>query len=514
MKNFILTDFIFFISISYISTIIIIPFQTYNPFLTKNETLLNLIKNTSDKNLVNTISRNLVYINLNIGQNAQTISTFIEMTTTDLTIKDMAIKGRNKIGQIRNMNFTYRDNYLLKSIFRNVYYDSKISESYTFINECFYRIKDFLSIKNLCGNETIFFRQKNNINDKENIKTIDLYMRFQEMEEFDHRPAIIGFSYYNNFISELKEKHEINSYDFSFKYTNTKEESGELIMGDLPHIYDSDNYKEENLRSANIIKGPTVYWGINFDIYLSSKYKTKKDFILSVEEDGFFYIEEFFITGSQKYFTYIEENFFQKYIDKRICSKSFYNKAYYTESFFYFMCNIEDENKRKEFFDEFPDLIFSQRDMDYKFRLTAEDLFTIIPDGKRILFNVDFVYNRNKWILGKPFLKKYQLIFNSDSNTISYYINPNNKIINKEEGNKGGNGLKIFLIIFFVILAFIVGIVFGRALCIKYNRKLRANELEDNFSYIVNDRIKENENEATDINLKKDNYKSKYYCLN
>ena len=342
MKNFILTDFIFFISISYISTIIIIPFQTYNPFLTKNETLLNLIKNTSDKNLVNTISRNLVYINLNIGQNAQTISTFIEMTTTDLTIKDMAIKGRNKIGQIRNMNFTYRDNYLLKSIFRNVYYDSKISESYTFINECFYRIKDFLSIKNLCGNETIFFRQKNNINDKENIKTIDLYMRFQELEEFDHRPAIIGFSYYNNFISELKEKHEINSYDFSFKYTNTKEESGELIMGDLPHIYDSDNYKEENLRSANIIKGPTVYWGINFDIYLSSKYKTKKDFILSVEEDGFFYIEEFFITGSQKYFTYIEENFFQKYIDKRICSKSFYNKAYYTESFFYFMCNIED----------------------------------------------------------------------------------------------------------------------------------------------------------------------------
>ena len=178
------------------------------------------------------------------------------------------------------------------------------------------------------------------------------------------------------------------------------------------------------------------------------------------------------------------------------------------------MCNIEDENKRKEFFDEFPDLIFSQRDMDYKFRLTAEDLFTIIPDGKRILFNVDFVYNWNKWILGKPFLKKYQLIFNSDSNTISYYINPNNKIINKEEGNKGGNGLKIFLIIFFVILAFIVGIVFGRALCIKYNRKLRANELEDNFSYIVDDRIKDNENGATDINLKKDNYKSKYYYLN
>ena len=151
--------------------------------------------------------------------------------------------------------------------------------------------------------------------------------------------------------------------------------------------------------------------------------------------------------------------------------------------------------------------------MDYKFKLTAEDLFTIIPDGKRILFNVDFVYHSDKWILGKPFLKKYQLLFNSDSNTISYYIDDKNIDINKEKGTKKGSGWKIFLIIFLVLIAFGVGIVFGRALCLKYNRKLRANELEDNFSYNVDENIKANEDDTKDINIKSNNYKSKYYNL-
>ena len=513
MKKICFNNFIFFLLITYISSIIIIPFQTYNPLLTNNEELKQLIKNTPDKDLVNTLSRNLIYANLNLGQNIQTISAFFEMTTKYFAIRDKVVNGHYKIGKQRNNNFTYRDNYLINHDFRNTYYNSNISGSYRKINECYYDIKDFFTFKNLCGNETIFLRQKNNIKDKDNIIPIDFYIRFQQLEEFDHRPSIIGLNYYNNFISQLKQKREINTYYFSFNYTNEKKDRGELIIGDLPHIYDSDNYLDKNLRSAKIIKAPTIDWGVIFDIYLSDINQTKNDFILSVEEKGYFYIEEFFITGSQKYFTYIEDNFFKKYLDQNICTKTSHNKAYYLESFFYFICEIEDENKRKEFFNEFPDLILSQREMDYKFKLTAEDLFTIIPDGKRILFNVDFVYHSDKWILGKPFLKKYQLLFNSDSNTISYYIDEKNIDINKEEGPKKGSGWKIFLIIFLVLIAFGVGIVFGRALCLKYNRKLRANELEDNFSYNVDENIKANEDDTKDINIKSNNYKSKYYNL-
>ena len=103
-------------------------------------------------------------------------------------------------------------------------------------------------------------------------------------------------------------------------------------------------------------------------------------------------------------------------------------------------------------------------------------------------------------------MKKYQLIFNSDSNSISYYINEKDLDINREESNKKGNGWKIFLIVFLVLIAFAVGIIFGRAMCIKYSRKLRANELEDNFSYAVKDSKNINqENDLMYINFKNNN---------
>ena len=150
----------------------------------------------------------------------------------------------------------------------------------------------------------------------------------------------------------------------------------------------------------------------------------------------------------------------------------------------------------------------------HNFSLTSEDLFTKIPDGKRILFNVDFILNSNKWIIGKSFFKKYQLIFNSDSNLISYYVNPKDININREEentNNKDNKGIKMYIMIFLIILAFVVGIILGRVLCIKYNRKMRANELEDNFSYNTNDSLND-DNKQEFIN--NNNSKSKYYQLN
>ena len=499
--------------VSKILTIIIIPFQTYNPLLTKNNTLLELIKTSSDKSIVDTILRNLIYTNLNIGDNNQQISTFLEMRTKYFDIRDSSIHGLQKGMQIKNSNMTFNKNYLMKSIFKNIYYNSSESKSYKYVKDCYDFIFDFISIKNLCGNETVFLIQKNNIKDQEMIKPIDLYIKFKEKDYSDHRPGVIGFSYYSEFISELKERNEINKYDFSFKYTNTLEEKGELIIGDLPHMYDNDNYNETNLRTAKIIK-ETIKWDINFDIYIVPKNQSEKDFYFGIDETATFYIEEFFITGSHKYLNYIEENFFKKYQQKKLCKRNIHFKAYYEETFFHIICDINDGQTRKEFFDEFPILIFSQKEMFHNFSLTSEDLFTIIPDGKRILFNIDFILNSNKWILGKPFFKKYQLIFNSDSNLISYYVKPKDININREEeykNNKVGNGVKIFIIIFLIILAFVVGIIFGKILCNKYNRKMRANELEDNYSYNTNN--SNNDDNKTDL-INNNNSKSKYYQLN
>lgn len=56
---------------------------------------------------------------------------------------------------------------------------------------------------------------------------------------------------------------------------------------------------------------------------------------------------------------YIEENFFKKYIELKLCKKKTHNKAYYSETFFHFLCDTDNEKIRKEFFDEFPVLILS-----------------------------------------------------------------------------------------------------------------------------------------------------------
>ena len=54
-----------------------------------------------------------------------------------------------------------------------------------------------------------------------------------------------GLNYYNEFIHELKRRSEIKNYHFSFNYSNPLEEKGELIIGDLPHVYDSKNFEEK-----------------------------------------------------------------------------------------------------------------------------------------------------------------------------------------------------------------------------------------------------------------------------
>ncbi len=506
LENIFSKYFIFIIILPYISNIIIIPFQTYNPFIAKNESLLNLIKNASDKDIVNTITRNLIYSNFNIGENSQTVPTFIEMSTKKFVIIDLTIPKSNMnngIIGISNANFTYGNNFLLKDMYEKKFYNSNKSKSYIYIGKCYELIFDLFTKQNNCGNETIYLKQKNNINEKEIHKAINISLTFKELEYYDQRPAVLGFSYYNNFISELKEKSEINGYDFSFRYTNTLEDKGELIIGDLLHIYDSKNYDENTLRTAKINKESGKLWSINFDIYISNEYH------LEIDEIGSFFIEEYFMTGSYKYFEYIEKFFFKKYINEKKCGKYIHKKAYYTDNFYYFICNIEEEEKRKEFFENFPSLKLYQKEMNYNFTFNSNDLFTIIPDNKRILFNIDFIYNSKRWILGKPFFKKYQLVFNSDSNLIRHYVE--NIFENKEKNNKG-NSFKIILIIFLVIIAFLVGIIFGRALCSKFNRKIRANELEDNFTYIAKDNNKNND--LSEFNEKSFEYKSNYYNLN
>ena len=93
----------------------------------------------------------------------------------------------------------------------------------------------------------------------------------------------------------------------------------------------------------------------------------------------------------------------------------------------------------------------------------------------------------DKWVLGKTFMKKYQIVFNNDMKTIGFYLNKNKikKDINPDEIliSEDNNKYKYYcLIIFFIIFIFII-LYCLRSYCFKnriwiFKDKKTAEELE------------------------------------
>ena len=488
MQKVLIFLFLFIFTIRFNLSIIIIPFRTYNPLLSKDEKIINLVKNAKDIDIVDTLSKNLIYTNLSIGE-VNTIQTFISMETTEFYLKNLALENKTSPEEITGYpNYTYNDNYLLKNLFTLNYYNSSLSKTYKYVStieEDYYDIFSF--DKGLYANETFFFRKE-----KEVIRPINLLFTYRQSVRFDHRPGVIGLSIGNNdLIYQLKRDREINNYEFNIKYSDINEQKGEIIIGDSPHNYDKNNYNESDLRSAKVVKD--YYW--KWTLPISNIYIPEHNFMIQKYELGTFKIEEFFIEGTKEYFDIIQNIFFNKYIEEKICFIQKHKKSRLITEFYHFMCNIKDDNKRKEFFGNFPSLVFYQKEMNVNFTFDYRDLFTIFPDNNRILFNIEFDNEAQKWVFGKPFFKKYQLIFDLESKLIKYYIRTN-----EERNLNNTNSGKIAFIVFLVIIVFFLGVLVGKALCTKYNRKIRANELEDEFSYNSKNVEEENDMKSIDSN--------------
>ena len=478
-NNIILTNIILFlIIIKFSINIILIPFETYNPLLSNQKVILELIKNSKDIDIIDTLSKNLIYTNLSISKPSNKYQTFISLSSIEFYLKNLDMNDNTYPEEITGYyNYTYNDNYILKQFFKLNYYNSSLSNTYEYIadiKEDFYT--QFSFDKGVYANETFFFQTKNIISEKAIIKPINLIFTYRQSVRFDHRPGVIGLGVgKNDFLSELKDSHEINNYEFSLKYSDIVGEKGEIIIGDPPHAYDEDNYKEKNLRCAKIIKDHYFTWSLLFhNIYIHNN-----NYIFEKNQIAKFRIEEFFILGTKEYFDIIQNIFFNKYIDEKICYMGKHRKLPYSDDFYHFICYIKDYNKREKFLKNFPSITFFQKEMYHNFTLDSKDLFTIFPDGNRLLFNIEF-NNYNEWVFGKPFFKKYQLVFDMDSKLIKYYIKEDDEI----EKNRIRDG-KVLIIILLSIIIFIIGIFIWRILFCRNNRKIRANELEDNYSYIA-----------------------------
>ena len=198
------------------------------------------------------------------------------------------------------------------------------------------------------------------------------------------------------------------------------------------------------------------------------------------------------------------------------CFKGEFN---YNQKKYYFYCknNKEIINNIKN---SFPGFNFLSKYLEYNFYLEADDLF--LEKDNYVFCLLFFHYNEyieKNWVMGKPFLKKYQFSFNPDNKQIYFYSNKEEeKEENDEEEEKKGNdgeqnqknekidstgkiNITMLIVIIFaiiIVVSIICFILFKYYLSDKFNRKKRANELDDDYDYIEK---KENDNKNPNNNI-------------
>jgi hypothetical protein len=121
-------------------------------------------------------------------------------------------------------------------------------------------------------------------------------------------------------------------------------------------------------------------------------------------------------------------------------------------------------------------LSFFSKELNYNFSLSYKDLFYNF-NGKNYYLVIFPWFMGIKWRLGLPFFKKFNFVFDSDKKVIGVY----DKVleVNIILQNSWKNNLIVLL---FVIISFMAFFIYK--MYIHKPRKIRANELEDNYEYI------------------------------
>ena len=398
------------------------------------------------------ISTNLIMTELKIGTGPQTIKLRLEFDSYFFYIASQSSTSEIKFNE--NESKTYKiledkpiniENRELKAIYSSdyIYYNSNKQYNSTFL---LVTVKDYDKSGGLIGL---------NMEDEKEVKKYSKY----------------------NFINELKRINIINDYIFTIKYT--EKNSGNIIIGELPHNYNT-NYQKEDYKDTYVDFTENDYtWKLKLDeIYIAEENSEDKT-VVEQYAYGYFRIEKNLIGGTEKYRQALLKSFMTELISKELCFE-LTSGIYYS-----YYCKKEvDISKMKN-------LYFYNKKLDYTFELTYKDVFYYNEyDGYQyllIVFNVDIgdddIGYNEYWILGEPIFKKYQFIFNKNSKRIGIYTNINNKKNNNGISFWKKNKWYIILIILLVILCGVLGYMLFIFWKRRPKRKKIANELDDEFDY-------------------------------
>jgi len=385
--------------------------------------------------------------------------------------------------------------FISKKIYKNQNFinadDNKYSLNYLNIKEAFLINDSFklesaqinLSNTNLYINDNLSFFLVNEFNDSNLYEDAEIgFSRVEGNQSMDIKNDIDikGYSIEEkaNLIFQLKKKDLINSTLFSIKYNEEiSQESGEIIIGDYPHIYDPLHYSEKDLYSnkITIYTYPPYNWNSGFIEFI---YNNKSLIVTNIFQ---FSIDHGFIEAPmnvKKYF----ESFFNKYNDS--CIEDIVNNYHV----FYCKNNVIQNFKNISF--SFKNQQSYQPGFlnELKMEFDYKDLF--INENGIYYFQIIFSKSLD-WIFGKPIFKKNRIVFDQDKKMYGiykYYQKENNNeniIINNPNDNNSNNSkFIIFYVIIFISLLFVI--IESIFIIRKYLGNKRPNELKDENDYDMN----------------------------
>ena len=457
------------IKINSFSNIAVIPFKTYyyqNDILNSKFTPLDYYKLFHLSNIYLEIevgSKNIIQI-LSLFINIDDYIFYIEDNTDNINLNNnicrYSTKLSNSFKRLNSDNIIYGKTSFYGSDYFKIYTDLTKDKNEIIKMEFIYYKNNMKNISYACGKVGFLFPSD---------KKSDLWKR--------------------NFLNQINKGLNIRDYSFTLKYNNEQNNKNKDNLNSGLFIIGIESY-EKNISHNNdliIIYNKADQYGnkqkYSFEldnIYINNKYFSIGDTDIKVnlmpDIEGF----EF-----PKYiFNKLNEIYFNKYYNCNKCKKEIIDT-----SSKYIIIYCEDNKYNEKDISIFPEISLFKYKLGFNFTFTGEELF-YKKDNKyffKILFYLD--YFKKEFNLGRLFLKKYQVIFNPDSNYMAFYKN----IIIKEKNEiqKNNNLSSLLLRYFFIIFIFLsIGFFLGRKFCILRKNK-NAIELVDNDDYIDSFKIKE-----------------------
>lgn len=528
-KNIIILIILLLFSI--ISPHIVIPFkgndisQIYNKYKNNNKDFL--------EHFIMSTFYNQIYTVIGIGNPTQNVVLNIVPKQIDFTFNKMNclffdsniyidknnLSPNNKTFPINVTQIGYNKELSIRFKRSNISLSKSYTNNYYFPATDNLKLDDYRNVLTKFYNDTIIYpyAQDNLVNfsfiyEETNINSNDTMGKNEKEDE--QLCGSFGFTIFyqknnNKLIEQLKSSNITQNYYWSFNYTSL--DKGFIIIGILPHEYNPDKYDKDDLMETYTLMGDgDMQWGMDLNqiYFFSSKNKKNEEIhVKSIIAEGIFEFTMQLIVGSYSYKELIIEHFFQEFYDKKICIEEEYKLDI---NYSIIRCKKEGfENKIKSF----PTLHLYNRAMQNVFELTYEDLF--ITEGDYIYFLVIFrkgglSQSNQTWKLGIPFLKKNQIIFNSDTKRIGFYTenkvnivgdkNPYNKKVENKDKNKKDESkgffdsiidfisLRTFFEIMIGIIFIVVLICLGKKLYNLSNKQKKPYELQDeDYDYFSND---------------------------